>query len=86
MPKRFNAFLSLISVLSISLITGVVSLQAMYYHAIIVDEIGLGGDPVLFFMTLATLLFGMLASALQVISQSCMQQEKTARKRPSTHI
>jgi len=41
------------TVLSMSAISILVSGQLLYYSGIIVDEIGLGGDPVSFFLFLA---------------------------------
>jgi energy-coupling factor transporter transmembrane protein EcfT len=41
--------LNLFNVVSLSLILGIITVQVTYYDAIIVDEIGLGGDPTTFF-------------------------------------
>lgn len=49
--KLLNSF----SIASLSFIIGVITVQVTYYDAIIVDEIGLGGDPMTFFLALAIL-------------------------------
>lgn len=49
--KLINGF----AIISISIILVLVSGQVLFYHAIIVDEINLGGDPVSFGMFLAIL-------------------------------
>ncbi|MBT2695711.1 hypothetical protein [Bacillus sp. ISL-55] len=49
--KLLNGF----SVISLSIVIGVITVQVTYYDAIIVDEIGLGGDPTIFFLAFAIL-------------------------------
>ncbi|RLQ91276.1 hypothetical protein [Planomicrobium sp. Y74] len=51
-PSLRRRLLNTFAVLSISALTFWVSVQTMYYDAIIVDEIELGGDPVTTYMVL----------------------------------
>ncbi len=52
-PKLKNEMINGFTVLSLSAISILVSGQLLYYSGIVVDEIGLGGDPVSFFIFLA---------------------------------
>jgi hypothetical protein len=54
--KLLNRF----SVGSLSFILGLITVQVTYYDAIIVDEIGLGGDPTTFFLALIILALSVL--------------------------
>lgn len=60
-PKLRKRLLNIFAVVSISLLTFWVSVMTFYYHAIIVDEIGLGGDSVSFYLFL-------LIAALSVLN------------------
>jgi hypothetical protein len=53
-------FLNGFSVVSLSFIFGIVTVQVTYYDAIIVDEIGLSGDPMSFFLALIILALSVL--------------------------
>jgi cytochrome bd-type quinol oxidase subunit 2 len=52
--------LNLFNVVSLSFILGIITVQVTYYDAIIVDEIGLGGDPTTFFLALIILALSLL--------------------------
>lgn len=56
-PNVRNNMINTITVVSLSSISTLVSAQLLFYSAIIVDEIGLGGDPVSF--TLFLTIFGL---------------------------
>ena len=55
LPKLQKRLLNGFSVVSFSFILGIITIQVTYYDAIIVDEIGLGGDPTTFYLALVTL-------------------------------
>ncbi|HZH59021.1 MAG TPA: hypothetical protein VEY70_05530, partial [Metabacillus sp.] len=55
-----NKMINKITVLSVSSITILVSVQLLFYSGIIVDEIGLGGDPVSFTLFLTIFGFGII--------------------------
>lgn len=52
-PKLKNKMINGFTVVSMTAISALVSGQLLYYSGIIVDEIGLGGDPVSFYLFLA---------------------------------
>jgi hypothetical protein len=55
LPKLQKRLLNGFSVVSLSFILGIITIQVTYYDAIIVDEIALGGDPTTFYLALVTL-------------------------------
>jgi hypothetical protein len=55
LPKLRKRLLNGFSVVSLSFILGIITVQVTYYDAIIVDEIALGGDPTTFYLALVTL-------------------------------
>ena len=59
-PKFKNKVINGFTVLVLSVISILVSGQLLFYHGIIVDEIGLGGDPVSFYIFLAIVGIGIL--------------------------
>ena len=59
-PKIRSNLLNGFAVISLSFVTVLIGIQVVYYHAIIVDEIGLGGDSVSFFLFLAIAFFGLV--------------------------
>lgn len=65
-PKIRHKLLNGFSVISLSLITVLVAMQVGYYHAIIVDEIGLGGDAVSLYLFLAIAFLGAVNTALYI--------------------
>ncbi|ANU11852.1 hypothetical protein BBH88_17150 [Planococcus antarcticus DSM 14505] len=67
-PKIRMNLLNRIAVISLSVESVVVGIQVVYYHAIIVDEIGLGGDTVSLFLFLAIALFGLLNPLLYLLA------------------
>ncbi|WLR57390.1 hypothetical protein LC048_11355 [Mesobacillus subterraneus] len=69
--KLLNGF----SVVSLSIILGVITVQVTYYDAIIVDEIGLGGDPTTFFLALINLGISILNPMLFFWLNSKTEQE-----------
>ncbi|MCF6136590.1 hypothetical protein [Pseudalkalibacillus berkeleyi] len=60
LPKPKTKFLNLFTVISISIISLIVSTQVLYYDAIIVDEIGLGGDEVTTYMYIIVAVFSII--------------------------
>ena len=63
-PQLRVKLLNRFSVMSLSAIFGIITIQVMYYDAIIVDEIGLGGDPTSFFIALMIFALCMLNPVL----------------------
>ena len=63
-PKIRVYLLNGFAVISLSVVTMLVAMQVVYYHAIIVDEIGLSGDPVSIYLFLAIASFGIVNSLL----------------------
>jgi hypothetical protein len=61
-PKIRIKFVGGLSVLVFSVMSVIASAQLLYYHAIIVDELGLGGDAVTTYMFLMILIFGFINS------------------------
>jgi hypothetical protein len=57
-PKIRIKIASGLSVVGLSLVSVVASAQLLYYDAIIVDELGLGGDAVTTYMFLVILILG----------------------------
>lgn len=58
---RFNSkIINGFTVLSLSAFSILVSGQLLFYNGIIVDEIGLGGDPISFFIFLAIVGMGII--------------------------
>ncbi|MGM7680529.1 hypothetical protein ACSVDA_00115 [Cytobacillus sp. Hm23] len=47
-------------VLGLSILSVIASAQLLYYDAIIVDELGLGGDEISFYIFLIILIFGFI--------------------------
>lgn len=63
-PKLKNKMINRFTVLSLSAISILVSAQLLFYEGIIVDEIGLGGDPVSFYLFLAITCMGIINLSL----------------------
>lgn len=59
-PKIRTNLLNGFAVISLSVVAVLVAIQVVYYHAIIVDEIGLGGDPVSLLLFLVVAFFALL--------------------------
>jgi hypothetical protein len=59
-PKTRRRLLNVFSVLSLSFIFAMMAVQVIYYDAIIVDEIGLGGDAVSTLTSIIILAFSVL--------------------------
>ncbi|MGP7818672.1 hypothetical protein [Niallia sp. 01092] len=59
-PRTRRKFINGFAVISLSLVSLIISAQVIYYDAIIVDELGLGGDEVTTFMCLAVIAFNFL--------------------------
>ncbi|MED4731557.1 hypothetical protein P9597_26165 [Aneurinibacillus migulanus] len=57
------------TIMSISIISIIISAQVLFYDAIIVDEIGLGGDKVSTYMFLAIVAFGLLNPIIYFIKR-----------------
>jgi hypothetical protein len=57
-PKLKIKMTSGISVVGLSMVSIIASAQLLYYDAIIVDELGLGGDEVTTYMFLVILILG----------------------------
>lgn len=69
MPRIRNTMLNSFAVISLSIVSMFVALQVVYYHAIIVDEIGLGGDPVSLYLFLAIAGFGLVNPFLYLLAR-----------------
>ena len=59
-PKFKNKVINGITVIGLTGISILVSGQLLFYHGIIVDELGLGGDPVSFYIFLAIVGIGIV--------------------------
>ncbi|MEH7352447.1 hypothetical protein V7150_02545 [Neobacillus drentensis] len=59
-PKTKQKLINGFTVISLSLVFTIVSVQVIYYDSIIVDEIGLGGDGVSTIMCLAIIALSLL--------------------------
>lgn len=59
-PKINQKYLNAFSVISLSLVSSTVSIQLVFYHAIIVDEINLGGDELSITMCLMIIALSVL--------------------------
>ncbi|MDE5416178.1 hypothetical protein [Alkalihalobacterium chitinilyticum] len=57
-PKFYTRWLNGFAIISLTSVLIFVSCQLLYYSGIIVDEIGLGGDPVSFYLFLAITIMG----------------------------
>ncbi|MED4585838.1 hypothetical protein P9578_24075 [Brevibacillus choshinensis] len=69
LPKTKQKFINGFTVISLSIISMIISAQVVIYHAIIADEIGLGGDRGSMFMFLVIGAFGFLNSFIYLIRQ-----------------
>ncbi|KIV54933.1 hypothetical protein TS64_13430 [Aneurinibacillus migulanus] len=58
--KTKQKFINGFTVISLSILSIIISAQVVIYHAIIVDEISLGGDKISMFMFLVIGAFGFL--------------------------
>ncbi|RNF38970.1 hypothetical protein [Planococcus salinus] len=58
LPITRRKFINGFTVVALSLLMMWISIQLIYFDAIIVDEIGLGGNPITFFMVAAIVVFG----------------------------
>lgn len=67
-PRLKNKIINGFTVICISTISVVVTSQLLFYDAIIVDEINLGGDGVSTYMFLAIIVFSILNTILFFIS------------------
>lgn len=68
-PRIRNSMLNAFAVVSLSVVTVFVALQVGYYHAIIVDEIGLGGDPVSFYLFFTIAAFSLMNPILYLLTR-----------------
>ena len=60
LPKTINKFIHATTVISISLLSIIVSAQVVICDAIIVDELGMGGDAMATSMFLIIIVFGIV--------------------------
>ncbi|WP_079508742.1 hypothetical protein [Mesobacillus jeotgali] len=65
-PGFRKKFLNGFSVIGLSLLFAIITVEVVYYDAIIIDEIGLGGDPVIFFISLGTLALSLFNPGLYI--------------------
>ncbi|RSD28663.1 hypothetical protein [Mesobacillus subterraneus] len=56
-PRTRQRMLNTFSVISLSAIFGIITVQVIYYDAIIVDELSFGGDPTSTTTALAVMVF-----------------------------
>ena len=59
-----------------SIIGTILAAQLIFYHAIIVDEIGLSGDSVSFFMLIFTVFFALLNPCLYLWKDSIKRKDE----------
>jgi hypothetical protein len=59
-PKTRIKIASGLSVMGLSVVSVIASAQLLYYDAIIVDELGLGGDSVTTYMFLIIIILGLI--------------------------
>lgn len=64
-------------ILLTSIIGTVLSAQLFYYDGIIVDELGLGGDSVSFFLMMITVLFALLNPCLYLWKKQTVRDLQT---------
>lgn len=67
LPKTKHKFINGFTVISLSIISVIVSAQVVFYHAIIADELGLGGDKISVFIFLAIGAFGFFNTIIYFI-------------------
>ena len=58
--KTMNTFIHASTVISLSLLSIIVSAQVVFYDAIIVDELGMGGDTMATSMFMIIIVFGIV--------------------------
>lgn len=68
-PKIRTYLLNGFAVISLSFVTIAVAVQVVYYHAIIVDEIGLGGDAVSLYLFLSIAFMGVMNVLLHLFTR-----------------
>lgn len=74
-PKIRTHLLNGFAVISLSLVTIAVAVQVVYYHAIIVDEIGLGGDAVSLYLFIAIAFMGVMNVLLYLFTRPRKKQD-----------
>ena len=60
LPKTINTFIHASTVISLSILSILVSAQVVFYDAIIVDELGMGGDTMATSMFMIIIVFGIV--------------------------
>ncbi|MGE7603496.1 hypothetical protein ACQKL5_13565 [Peribacillus sp. NPDC097675] len=76
LPKALNTFLHATTVISMSLLSIIVSAQVVFYDAIIVDELSLGGDAMATSMYLIIIVFGIVNPLIYFFRQNRVRKQQ----------
>ena len=76
-------FLNGLAVISLSLVTVILSIQLTFFDAIIVDEIGLGGDVTSFIMSIIIIILGLVNPFLYFRKNPNNKRDRNEKKRTS---